>query len=208
MSNEIVGVLLAAGLSNRMGQENKLLLKVSDQLSMVRYSVETLLESKIDHLYVVVGFEASAVENELRGLSVTIVNNRDYQNGQASSVRAGFSAIDKKYKAVLLALSDQPFLISKDIDKFIDEFFKTKVEQVFIPYCDEQRGNPIILPKSYVSEILCSSKNLACKNYTKKNPHSVHKYETLNQNFFKDLDTPEAYQEFLRINNNGQSCPQ
>lgn len=208
MSNEIVGVLLAAGLSNRMGQENKLLLKVSDQLSMVRYSVETLLASKIDQLYVVVGFEASAVENELRDLPITIVNNWDYQNGQASSVRAGLSAINKKYKAVLLALSDQPFLVSNDINKFVDEFFRTEGEQVFIPYCDEQRGNPIILPNSCISEILCSSKKFACKNYTKKNPHSVQKYETLNQNYFKDLDTPEAYQDFLRINNNGQSCPQ
>jgi len=208
MSNEIVGILLAAGLSNRMGTENKLLLKVSEELSMVRYSVETLLASKIDHLYVVVGFEANAVKSELEGLPITIVNNREYQNGQASSVRAGLSAIDRTHKAVLLALSDQPFLVANDINKFIDEFFKKEVEQVFIPYCDEQRGNPIILPNSYVSEILCSSTNLACKNYTKKNPHSVHKYETLNRNFFKDLDTPEAYQNFLRINNNGQNCLQ
>ncbi len=208
MSNEIVGVLLAAGLSNRMGPENKLLLKVSDQLSMVRYTVEMLVASKIDHLYVVLGFEANAIENELRDLPITIVNNKDFQNGQASSVRAGLSAINKTYKAVLLALSDQPFLVSSDINKFIDEFLRTEIEQVFIPYCDEQRGNPIILPSSCVSEILCSSHNLACKNYTKNNPHSVHKYETLNQNFFKDLDTPDAYQDFLRINNNGLNCPQ
>jgi CTP:molybdopterin cytidylyltransferase MocA len=53
-----------------------------------------------------------------------------------------------------------------------------------------QRGNPILLDETALTEILASDTNLACRHLTDNRPEFVNAYETANTHYTIDLDTP------------------
>lgn len=102
----VVAVVLAAGLSRRMGASNKLLLPVAGQ-AMVRHVVQAALASRCGKVLVVIGHEAGNVRQALSGLPVEFVLNKDYREGIGSSVRAGASAVSDR-QAVIFAWQTCP----------------------------------------------------------------------------------------------------
>ena len=83
----VPAILLAAGESRRMGDVNKLLLKVEGE-AMVRRVARALIDSRADEVVVVLGHQAEAVGQALDGLEVRRVVNADYRDGQMNSMRA------------------------------------------------------------------------------------------------------------------------
>jgi len=79
----ICAIVLAAGLSNRMGVQ-KLLLPFGGK-TVIGHIVDQLLTSTIGEVYVVVGHQAECISAELSGRAVTIVNNPNYESGMLSS---------------------------------------------------------------------------------------------------------------------------
>src|SRR5690606_1923767 len=86
-SMPVAVAVLAAGLSRRMGALNKLVQEI-DGVPMVRRVARHALASRADRVFVVVGHEADAVRKALSGLAVGFVDNPDYREGLAASVRA------------------------------------------------------------------------------------------------------------------------
>ncbi|MBI2321432.1 MAG: NTP transferase domain-containing protein, partial [Chloroflexi bacterium] len=72
-------VVLAAGLSSRMGLP-KLLLPVQGH-SLLRFTVGRLLESPVQATAVVLGAHADLLRDELADLPVTVVVNERYAEG-------------------------------------------------------------------------------------------------------------------------------
>ena len=101
-------IVLAAGLSRRMGDVNKLLLDIDGE-PMVRRTVK-LYRSLFSSVTVITGFESDKVQAALTGLDVTLLFNPDFETGQQSSVRLGLRAQELQGEGVIIALSDQPEL--------------------------------------------------------------------------------------------------
>jgi CTP:molybdopterin cytidylyltransferase MocA len=106
-------VLLAAGLSRRMGARNKLLIEIHGE-PMVR-RVARLYLAACAHVYAIVGYEAERVRDALKDLPVTVVENTRFAEGQAASVRVGLENLTGRYNAVVMALADQAALTADDI---------------------------------------------------------------------------------------------
>jgi molybdenum cofactor cytidylyltransferase len=104
----IAAVVLAAGLSRRMGQA-KLLMPAGGR-AIVRYVVESVLAGGVDSVWVVTGPNAEPIAAALAGLEVQIAVNPAPEAGQAGSVRAGIAALPPSVDAALIALGDQPLL--------------------------------------------------------------------------------------------------
>src|SRR5437868_9727198 len=96
------GVVLAAGLSSRMGT-NKMLIKVGGQ-TLVRRAVTTAIAAGLDPVLVMVGHEGERVRRELQGLRCTPVHNPEYTRGIHSSLKAGVSALPASADAVVVLL--------------------------------------------------------------------------------------------------------
>src|SRR5512144_2057672 len=105
---QVAGILLAAGLSRRMGQA-KLLLPLAGR-PVVRHSAERLLRAGLSPLVVVIGPDAHDVRAALDGLPVQLAVNPRPEAGQASSLVAGVAALPAGTPAALVALGDQPFV--------------------------------------------------------------------------------------------------
>lgn len=183
-------VLLAAGLSARMGAENKLLITIEGQ-SLVRRTAELLVNYGLDEIVVVLGHEASLVSNELLGLPLTLVENHHYQEGQMTSVYAGIKALSKKTDGIIICLSDLVLLEKVDLRAMHLAFDECKTS-ILVPQYLGERGNPIILAYSQRQAILNGEKNLGCRKLIQKQPQEITVFEADNDHVTFDLDTPEA----------------
>jgi molybdenum cofactor cytidylyltransferase len=188
----VSGVLLAAGESRRMGTLNKLALPVAGE-PLLRRSVRTFLASGLDELVVVLGHEAEQAEALLENLDVTVVHNKQYEQGQMTSVYRGLEALSATCDGVMIALADQPLLTREDINVLIDGFVERRRGSVLVPTHGGRRGNPIVLAWEHRETILGGGRNLGCKKLIERNPELVETLEMDTDRVVFDLDTPEDY---------------
>lgn len=109
-------VLLAAGASTRLGQPKQLV--PIDGESLLHRTARLALEAGCSPLYVVLGFEADRMRDELTGLPAQIVVNTHWHEGMGSSLRSGMAALqqsDPHPQAVLLLVCDQPRLTAEHL---------------------------------------------------------------------------------------------
>lgn len=190
-------ILLAAGESQRMGSVNKLMLPIGG-VPLLRYSAQVLLASKLQDLTVVLGHEAEQAHALIRDLGVSVVRNPNYQDGQMSSVYRGIERLSRPCDGIMICLADQPLLTPADIDFLIDAFARRSRGSILVPTCRGQRGNPIVLAAEHRAAILAGERNLGCKRLIERNPDLIETFETGNEHFVFDLDTPANYDEWRR----------
>lgn len=193
---EVSAILLAAGLSRRMGQENKLLLPV-DGKPMVRHVVETYINVVDGPLIVVTGFEEGRIRRALEGLSVIFAKNDAFSTGQASSVAKGLS-VAPEAKALLIGLADQPLLKASDLQDLLEAHRKHAEVKITVPTKNGQRGNPIVVPAALQSRLLENPDKPGCMHFTREHPEIVQKVDFTAVGFFTDVDTPQDFAKVLQ----------
>ena len=120
----VAGVVLAAGLSTRMGR-NKMLLRIGGR-SLVRRAVETAVAARLDPVLAVVGHERDLVEAELGGLSCTPIYNPDYAMGMNTSLRAGIRALPADVEAATVLLGDMPLVDASMVRALVATFWRKR----------------------------------------------------------------------------------
>jgi len=190
----IAAIVPAAGMSTRMGR-NKLLLTFGGKPLIVR-AVDTLLESEVDEIIVVLGHEAETVAERLKGKQITLVENPDYREGMSTSIRAGLKAVPSQGEGIMIYLPDQPLLEPGDVNRLIKAFAEAKRQNksIVVPFFRGQRGNPVILGSSYKEAILEVVGDVGCRRVIKRNPDQVLVVQMETDHVVRDVDTEEDYQ--------------
>ena len=149
-------VLLAAGRASRMGSAEETrqsgpvphkLLAEFENTPLVRRSCETAIASKGASVCVVVGYRSEEMKAVLDGLDVKIVENPDFGEGMASSLRAGVAATEPGVAGVLIMLADMPAIRESHLDVLIGAFNRSGGKSIVRAASGEVRGNPVILPR-------------------------------------------------------------
>ena len=152
MKNQIYGLVLAAGLSRRMGSPKQLLPFGSK--TILQTVVDVLLGLDLVEVVVVLGHEAERVRASLGDRAVRCCVNTNYRTGMFSSVLCGVHEIPEQADAMLLALGDQPHVEARVGAAVIDAYQKNDAGLV-IPTWEGKRGHPALIDlKRYRSEIL------------------------------------------------------
>lgn len=138
----IAAVILAAGISSRMGK-NKLLLEVNGE-TIIKKTVRETLASDISSIYVVTGYQSDEVEEELDEFDINIVNNISYRGGVKTSIRLGLSHVPTYCDGVIIILADMPNVTSSHINNMIKAFDKRKKKQVIISAYKGTKQNPVL----------------------------------------------------------------
>ena len=102
----IGGIVLAAGLSERMEGGPKQLLAFGDR-TMVGLVVATVEATSLSPITVVLGYRAGEVETTMAPLRATITYNPRYEEGNMGSLMVGLAAVGD-VDAVMLLVADQP----------------------------------------------------------------------------------------------------
>jgi len=203
----IAAIVPAAGMSTRMGR-NKLFLTYRSK-PLIVHAVDTLLNSDIDQVIVVVGHEADRVKESLRGKPVTIVMNPEYRVGQSTSIRAGVAALPAEAAAVMIFLADQPLLESTDVNRLVCAFTEAarQGKSIVVPFFRGQRGNPVILDAGYKDSILDVVGDVGCRRVIKRNPDRVLAVEMETDHVVRDVDTLQDYEGLTRPTEENQTEP-
>lgn len=192
-------IILAAGLSRRMGDINKLLIPVGG-VAMVRHAADLYCKLGMS-VTLVLGHDAHAITAALDGLNVSIVTNPDYSAGQAGSVQIGLAHTDLDLDGVLIALADQPHLTDADIAGFCRAFLSGTQGRIMVPWHEGQRGNPVLLPNTLARQIrtdIAAGRTASVRQFIDANPSLVQRYAAPNRHFTTDIDTPEDRRTLLQ----------
>jgi molybdenum cofactor cytidylyltransferase len=128
----VAGVVLAAGLSSRMGQ-NKLLLPLGGR-TVLRRAVAAACEAGLSPLLAVLGHESERARGELAGFPCTPVFNADYALGMNTSLRTGFRALADDAAAAVVLLADMPFVTAAMISELVERYRKGDAPLVVSTY--------------------------------------------------------------------------
>ncbi len=188
----VAAVLLAAGSSNRMRGEDKLMRKVGG-IPMLRHCVKAALGSDIDQCIVVLKKDATDHKNALQGLPVKIVETRDASLGMSASLRTGILALDNTPKAILVGLTDMPDLTSDHFNKVITAHDPHKNRFIVCPTSlTGKRGHPVLFDTKFTENLTGLQGDTGAKGILKTVPEWVYEVP-LDDAVLLDLDTPEAW---------------
>jgi molybdenum cofactor cytidylyltransferase len=193
----LTAVVVAAGMSTRMGQ-NKLLLEFRKK-PLIAHTVDTLLASAVDEVIVVLGHEAERVRNKIAGKPVKVIENPAYREGLSTSVRAGVEAVSPQSEAIMICLADQPLLQPDDVNRLVKAFTHAKEagKLILVPFYHGERGNPVVLDSSYREAILGIVGDVGCKGVIKRFPDKVFALEMETDHVVRDVDNLEDYQTIV-----------
>lgn len=188
----VVGIILAAGLSVRMGNFKQLLpLEGHTVVEHVVGQVEQCLKEII----VVLGHRAEEVADVLKNTPVRCIFNRDYAVGMTSSVQCAIASAPHA-GGYLICLGDQPG-ISGDIVDQVVAAVQAEGKGIVIPTYKEKRGHPVYINRSYAEEILALPEDKGLNTVTRGHPEDTLELPITSREILDDMDTPADYQREL-----------
>jgi molybdenum cofactor cytidylyltransferase len=199
--SSVAAIVLAAGQSSRMGTANKMLADIGGK-PMLRRVVETALASRARPVLVIVGHEADEVRAALNGLDIMIVANPDYALGMSTSLAAGIRAVPPTCAGALVLLGDMPEVAAEHLDRLISAFTAAGPSTIIVPTHEGKRGNPLLWPAAYFSEILQLQGDVGARSLLAAHAAHVREVDLGTAAIFADVDTPEAL-EVLRRGHQG-----
>ena len=191
-------MLLAAGAGSRLGGRPKSLLEL-DGAPLIRRIFIALKAARIDSMVMVLGHHADAIENAVRDLPVKRVRNPFPDDGPASSLRIGLQALTMDVDAVIVLLADQPLITKTDIADLIAAFKLRGDRQMVVPRVGDEPGepgNPIIITAALRDQWLAGDVRATGQRWRDANPMRVHWFDTNNDHYSVDIDTPEDMARF------------
>jgi molybdenum cofactor cytidylyltransferase len=188
----ISAIVLAAGLSKRMGQHSKLLLSVAGE-PMIRQTVKNVLGLHPLETIVVTGHRAEDIEAALAGLPVRHVFNAHYAEGQQSSVAAGVRALRANCDAVMVMLGDQPLVTAAHLRALVEAAGALGRKSIAVPYHRGQRVNPFLFAARNIPAIADGELNVGCRKLIMRYPDEVARIECEEDVFTRDCDTRQDY---------------
>ena len=193
----IAGIVLAAGLSLRMGRP-KLLLDWGGK-PVVRRAVERVKAGGVDEIVIVLGHEGQAIREALKGLPVRFVENPEPEAGQASSIACGVAVLGPAVSAALIALGDQPALPPEVIPRLLQTFRET-AKAIVAPLYRGVQGNPVLFAATVFPELRTLTGDRGARSVVEKDPPRV-ALVSFDLPMPADLDTFEDYERLRpRVN--------
>jgi molybdenum cofactor cytidylyltransferase len=183
-------VLLAAGASRRLGRPKQLL--VYKGQSLIK-QVLALMQIAAMPAVVVLGANREAIEKEISGTTIPIVENKLWNEGMASSIVCGLEALTKTIPdldGAIFLVCDQPFLAVSFLQELVSKQNTTGKPIIASSY-GGTAGIPALFHKTYFPELLSLKGDAGAKKIMQ-----AHATDMITIDFplgHIDIDTEEAY---------------
>jgi molybdenum cofactor cytidylyltransferase len=194
MTDSLAGLILAAGLSRRMGTP-KMLLPWGDR-TVLGQVLTTFHQAGLARILVVTGGEHQAVEAEVRRLAwevdIECVFNPQYETGEMlSSIQCGLAALGGQVPAALIGLGDQPQLSLETVRRLIAAY-NAEPERIIVPSYQFHRGHPWLVSRAEWGQIMALKPPQTMRDFFTAHDGEIRHVEA-DSTIIKDLDTPDDY---------------
>lgn len=191
----LAALVLAAGESARMGRP-KPLLEIGGETFLERV-LRTLAQLEgLDHTFVVLGHQATAVRRAVDFHGAHPITHRGYRQGMLSSIKAGMRAVIRTcpdVEALLLALSDQPLVQAETFATLLNSFQPDKDDVVIASYGGEH-GHPIVLARPFLDLLLDDTKSDTLGAFIETRATRRRYIDCDDPGVVQNINTPEAYE--------------
>lgn len=143
----VAAVVLAAGGSSRLGRSKQL--ERWGETTLLGHVIDQVREFPVDEIWVVLGAEIDQILEQVDLEGCGVVENPEWEEGIASSLRVGLDALIQKSRAdaALIVIGDQPQLDRRVVAEVIDTFTSAG-RPVVIPKYRYTWGNPVLVDRS------------------------------------------------------------
>jgi CTP:molybdopterin cytidylyltransferase MocA len=194
-ATRVVGLVLAAGVGNRLGMP-KALVVGADGVPWVARTVNVLADGGADPVYVVVGADAEAVRTAAPAQSRVVVAD-DWREGMGASLRAGLSAVaaeEAAAVAVVVLLVDTPGVGSAIVRALAERAAPGALARATF---GGQPGHPVLIGRDHWAGAIASAHgDRGARDYVSE--HGADEVECSDLGSGADIDTAEALAEWQR----------
>ncbi len=193
-TESLQAVILAAGLSSRMGQPKMLLPWGSH--TVIEQVIRTIIEGGLQSPVVVTGAGHEIIRTLLEEYPVQAVFNPLYADGEMlHSFQVGIAALEIDCPAALIVLGDQPQIQVETVRAILHEY-ETNPSPLIIPSYQMRRGHPWLVRQELWAEILAIQPPVTLRDFLKKHAGDIHYLNLDSATILADMDTPEDYQKY------------
>ncbi len=192
----IVGVILAAGASSRIGK-NKLLLPFKHH-TVIEEVIYQLSKSDVDNILLITGFESRRIEKLIDDNAadrIRIVFNDKYRLGRAESIKCAVKSAGRDTDALSFMVADKPTVSSGLINRAID-MYKQKSPGILYIKTPTGRGHPIIFSKEFFPELMVLNGDTVGEELIAGYKEKVIELE--DDEIQVDIDTQDDYKSILK----------
>jgi molybdenum cofactor cytidylyltransferase len=200
MDDNIGAIIVAAGMSKRMG-EPKLLLPLCGK-PLFRYSVDAAITAGLKPIVLVGG---KYVEEQIKHVAdltdIEVIENKEYESGMASSLKVGMKALMGCADAAVVYLADQPFVPPIVTKKILESYHRHRKEGIRIlrPAYNGIPGHPILFDADLFMEFEFIFGDEGGKSIIKNYLSRLKILPFENSQWGMDIDTPEDLAKMKRI---------
>jgi molybdenum cofactor cytidylyltransferase len=191
----VSAILLAAGKSERMGQ-NKLLLPFGGR-TVIQRTLDSLLASRAGEVIVVLGNKAQEINTSIGNRRALSVLNPNFAKGMSTSLITGLGMVNQQAKFIIVALGDQPLITTKVYNQLIETALNSE-KGIILPVCKGERGNPIIISTTYRAELLAQTGDIGGRELLKSHPTDVLEVPVDCEGVVININTQEEYEKRLK----------
>jgi molybdenum cofactor cytidylyltransferase len=189
---QVSAVVLAAGLSTRMGRPKMTL--PWGKTTVIQSVISILEESQIGDILVVTGGAREEVEKALKGSRARTVFNPDFQfQEMLSSLKVGLKNLTPHRTAALVVLGDQP-QIERKVVREILAFYQNTGADLIVPSYRMHRGHPWLVSRPLWVQIHELSSDQTLRDFLNQQAEKISYLNVDTPSVLKDLDTPEDWQ--------------
>jgi molybdenum cofactor cytidylyltransferase len=195
----VAAIILAAGASTRMEGRVKQLLPWRGK-TLVENAIEVAVRSSANQVVSVLGAHADQVRVRIQGTPARVIINPVWEEGQASSVRAGLAALSASVDAAIFMNTDQPFLTTGILDAVIHRYWVTDAAIVASRFAG-QRGSPVLFNRGHWPELMALQGEQGGRVLLDRYPEQVEWVDFPDARAGIDVDTYAEYESLLRSEN-------
>ena len=183
----IAALVLAAGGSARLGTPKQLL--PWGDTTLLGHVLEQVKERPFDQIFVVIGASGDEVLERVDLEAAIVVENPEWEEGMASSLRVGLDAVMRlsRADAVVIFLGDQPDISDEVVTGLLDARRSTK-RQAIVPKYRYVWGNPVVVERSLWPRLMSLNGDEGAKRLLQAHPEWVHEV-WFEQRPPRDVDT-------------------
>jgi molybdenum cofactor cytidylyltransferase len=185
----MIGILLAAGFSQRFGLEDKLLQRLPDGRMIAEAAGQHLIEAiPISVAVVRPGNTILAEALQLLGFRIVFCRKESIQ--MADSLKTALRHIAQWPEAdgFVIALADMPYIKPATIHA-VSTTLQTE-ESIAIPMYQGKRGHPVGFSASYLEELLAIEGDEGARAVIRLHEDEVSFLNTDDEGILLDIDTP------------------